>query len=74
MDENAFRKVLNSGGLTVEEILLQAPVDRIDEVMTVLRRHRPTEEVCRALYARIGRAPLEEFELLKAAYFKHCAP
>lgn len=74
MDERALQRVLKAGGLTAEEILRQTQADRIDEVMTMLKRHRPAEEVCRALYERIGKAPLEEFELLKAAYFKHCAP
>jgi hypothetical protein len=74
MDERALQRVLKAGGLTAEEILRQTPADRIDEVMTMLKRHRPAEEVCRALYERIGKAPLEQFELLKAAYFKHCAP
>ena len=56
----------------MEEIFLQTPADKVDEAMAVLKRCRPPDEVCRALYKRIGAAPLGEFEVLKAAYFKHC--
>ena len=56
-----------------DDILRRTRADRIDEVMTIFKRHRPADEMCRALYERIGKAPLAEFDLLKAAYFKHCA-
>lgn len=67
MGESAFRKVPNRGTLIVEAILLQPQADSIDEAMTILGRHRPADEACQAIYARISRAPLEQFELLKAA-------
>ncbi len=73
MDDKALRRALESGRLSAEEILQQTAADRIDEVMAILTRCRPADEVCRALYKRIGGAPLEEFETLKAAYFKHCS-
>jgi hypothetical protein len=72
MDDKALRRAIENGHLTAEDILQQTAADRIDEVMAVLKRYRPADEVCRALYKRIGGAPLEEFETLKAAYFKHC--
>jgi hypothetical protein len=72
MDDKALRRALESGRLTVEEIFLQTPADEVDEAMAVLKRCRPPDEVCRALYERIGAAPLGEFEVLKAADFKHC--
>lgn len=72
MDDKALRRALESGRLTLEEIFLQTPADKVDEAMAVLKRCRPPDEVCRALYKRIGAAPLGEFEVLKAAYFKHC--
>jgi hypothetical protein len=73
MDDKVLRRVLESGRLTVEDILQETPADRIDDAMAVLKRCRPPDEVCRALYKRIGGAPLGDFEILKAAYFKHCA-
>ena len=73
MDEKTFGRILRGGGLTPEDVLRHTAASRIDEVMAVLTRHRPGDEVCRALYERIGGAPLQEFETLKAAYFKHCA-
>jgi hypothetical protein len=73
MDDKALRRALESGRLTVEDILRETPADRIDDTMAALKRYRPPEEVCRALYKRIGKAPLSEFQILKAAYFKHCA-
>jgi hypothetical protein len=73
MDERALQRVLEAGGLIAEEILRQTQAVTIAEVMTMLKRHRATNEVCCPLHKRIGKAPLEEFVLLKAAYFKHCA-
>ena len=73
MDEKALRQALESGRLNAEELLQETPADRIDDAMAVLNGCRPPDEVCRALYKRIGGAPLSEFEILKAAYFKHCA-
>jgi hypothetical protein len=73
MDEKGLRRVLEGGHLTAEDILRQTAADRIDEVLALLKHCRPAEEVCHALYQRIGGAPLDEFETLKAAYFKHCA-
>lgn len=73
MDDKVLRRALESGRLTVEDILQETPADRIDDTLAVLKRCRPPDEVCRALYKRIGAAPLGEFEILKAAYFKHCA-
>jgi hypothetical protein len=72
MDDKALRRALESERLTLEEIFLQTPADKVDEAMAVLKRCRPPDEVCQALYKRIGAAPLSEFEVLKAAYFKHC--
>jgi hypothetical protein len=73
MNERAFERMLQGGGLTPEDILRHTAAGRIDEVVAILKRHRPADEVCRALYERIGGAPLQEFETLKVAYFKHCS-
>lgn len=73
MDYKALRRALESGRLTAEDVLQGTAADRIDDAMAVLMHCRPPDEVCRALYKRIGAAPLGEFEVLKAAYFKHCA-
>jgi hypothetical protein len=47
-----------------EELLMQAPIDGLDEALTMLRRYCPAEEVCAALTERIAKAPVEDLEML----------
>jgi hypothetical protein len=41
-------------------------------VLTMLRRHLSTEEVCAALTERMAKTPIEDLETLRNVYLKHC--
>jgi hypothetical protein len=72
MDQALLERMIRSGKLTPAEVLGQTPADRLDEAVAILKRCRPTRDVCQALMERIAKAPLEDFNLLKSVYFHHC--
>jgi Tfp pilus assembly protein PilO len=74
VDEKSFVSQFRQREISVADLVRETAAEDVDRVVALLLRHLPTEDVCRALYERIAAAPLEEFETLKAAYFKHCAP
>jgi hypothetical protein len=73
MDEQALELMLRDGKITAEDVLRKTTAEGVDGVTEMLLRHLPYDEVRRALYERIGGAPLADFEVLRMAYFKHCA-
>jgi hypothetical protein len=73
MDKQVFERMLREGTITAEGVLRQTAADKVDGMMEMLLHHVPYDEVRRALYERIGGAPLGDFEILRTAYFKHCA-
>jgi hypothetical protein len=72
MDRKTFERLVRSGKITAGEVLAHASIDTLDEALTVLKRHCAGRDVCDALVARIAKAPLQDFEALKALYFRHC--
>ena len=73
MNEQVFERMLREGKITAEDILRQTAAEKVDGMTEMLLHHLPYDEVRRALYERIGGAPLSDFEILRVAYFKHCA-
>jgi len=73
MDEQVFGRMLRERKITAEEVLRQTAAEKVDGMTEMLLYHVPYDEVRRALYERIGGAPLGDFEILRVAYFKHCA-
>jgi len=71
--DQVFERMLREGRITAEDVLRRIPAERVDGITEMLLHHLPYDEVRRALYERISAAPLDDFEILKAAYFKHCA-
>ena len=69
---DVLERMIRDGKIAVYEVVEQAPLDRLDDVVTLLRRHQPTTEVCTALLERIACAPLDQFNQLKTIYFHHC--
>ena len=59
-------------GAAAVELLTRTPIDRLEETVQALKRHRPAAEVRKALVERIAHAPLSDFEALKHIYLKHC--
>jgi hypothetical protein len=72
MDRAALERILLAGNVPTHEILKQTPLQDLDVVLTLLKRHRPAGEVCTALLEEIATAPLSEFNGLKLVYFRHC--
>ena len=72
MDQVTLDKMVRAGKMTVNDVVARAPMDKLDETVTMLLRHRAVQEVCAALTERIKRAPLDDFQGLKDLYFKHC--
>ena len=60
-------------GRSAIELLAQVPLDRIEEVVRSLKHRRSAAEIRSALVERIARAPLSDFQTLKAVYMTHCA-
>jgi len=73
LDEQAFGRMLREGKISAEVLLRETAADKVDGMMELLLHHLPYDEVRRALYERIDRAPRGDFEILRTAYFKHCA-
>jgi hypothetical protein len=73
MDEQVLGRMLREGKITADDILRCTTAERVDGVTELLLRYLPHDEVRCALYERIGGAPLRDFEIVKTAYFKHCA-
>jgi hypothetical protein len=74
VDQAVLENMLRARTISSTEVLLQTPIDGLDEALTMLMRHRSAGEVCRALMERIAAVPLDEFNALKGVYyFRHCA-
>ena len=54
------------------ELLKRTPIDQLEEKVEALKKHRPTEEIRKAMVELIARAPLADFDTLKHIYLKHC--
>lgn len=72
MDRAALERLLLAGKISTNDLLKQTPLQDLDVVLTLLKRHRPAGEVCTALLEEIASAPLSEFNALKLVYFRHC--
>ena len=72
MDCAALERLLLAGKITTDDLLEQTPLQDLDVVLTLLKRHRPVGEVCTALLEEIATTPLSEFNALKLVYFRHC--
>ena len=71
MNQTALEQMLNTGKVTSAEVLADAPLNVLEETLTMLMRHRPSKEVCNALMEWIARTPIEDLSALKGLYFKH---
>ncbi len=71
MDQSALVRLLGAGSITAEDLLGQAQFDELGDVLALLKRCRPAEEVRAAFLQRIATAPLAEFNALKVMYFRY---
>lgn len=72
LDHTTLERMIRTGKLSTVEVLQQTPVDRLEEAMAILSRHRAAKDICQALMERIAKAPLDDFNALKRLYFQHC--
>ena len=54
------------------EVLRDTPLDRLEEAVQALKKQRPHAEVRQAMVEVIARASIEDFDMLKGIYLKHC--
>ena len=64
VDQATIERMVRARKTAAEELLMQAPIDGLDEALTMLRRYCPAEEVRAALTERIAKAPVEDLEML----------
>ena len=73
----AMRKMLRmdrapDANVPALEMLQRTPMDRLDETVRALKKHRPAAEVRQAMIDLISKAPLSDFETLKEVFLTHC--
>ena len=73
MDTKALEGLVRARELTVAQAVLETPIQHLDEVLPMLKRHGKPEDVCAAFLERISRASLIEFARLPTLFNKHCA-
>lgn len=59
-------------GVSAVEVLRRTPLDRLEEAVRELKKHRPIAEVRTAMVEQIARVPLADFDTVKHVYLKHC--
>ena len=73
MDQAILESTARGDAVSSAQMLKQAPIDDLDEVVAMLKRYLSTDEICNALTERAEKAPLEDLQTLREVYFKHCA-
>jgi hypothetical protein len=71
VDHVAFKQLLDKRRVTTTKLLTEADFQDVEPILLLLKRFRPREELSIALMERMAIAPLPEFIVLKALYFKH---
>jgi hypothetical protein len=72
MDQAILEGTVPGDALSSTQMLKQAHIDDLDEVMAMLKRYLSAEEICAALTERIEKAPVEDLQTLREVYLKHC--
>ena len=57
--------------LTTLEVLHQTPLERLEQTVKALKKHRPVAEVRQAMVQLISSAPLSDFGTLKQIYMRN---
>ena len=71
MDHAAIRRLIQKRKIAINELLTQAEFEDVEEILMLLKRLRPADEVGVALMERMAIAPLAELNALKGMYFRH---
>jgi hypothetical protein len=71
MDHAAIRRLIQKRKIATSELLTQAEFEDIEQILMLLKRLRPADEIGVALMGRMAIAPLSELSALKGMYFRH---
>jgi hypothetical protein len=71
MDHAAIRRLVQKRKIAINELLTQAEFEDVEQILMLLKRLRPADEIGVALMERMAIAPLYELKALKGMYFRH---
>ena len=71
MDHAAIRRLIQKRKIAINKLLTQAEFEDVEQILMLLKRLRPADEVGVALMERMAIAPLTELNALKGMYFRH---
>ena len=71
MDHAAIRRLIQKRKIALNELLTQAEFGDVEQILMLLKRLRPADEVGVALMERMAIAPLTELNALKGMYIRH---
>jgi hypothetical protein len=71
MDHAAIRRLIQKRKIAARELLTQAAFGDVEQILMLLKRLRPANEIGVALMERMTIAPLSELSALKGMYFRH---
>jgi hypothetical protein len=71
MDHVAIRQLIRKRKIAISELLTQAEFEDVEQILMLLKRLRPADEIGVALMERMAIAPLSELSALKGMYFRH---
>ena len=71
MDHAEIRRLIQKRRIAINELLTQAEFEDVEQILMLLKRLRPADEVGVALMERMAIAPLTELNALKGMYFRH---
>ena len=71
MDHAAIRRRIQKRNIAINELLTQAEFEDVEQILMLLKRLRPADEIGVALIERMAIAPLSELNALKGMYFRH---
>ena len=55
------------------ELLVEAPIEQLDEFVTRLKDYQPSAETCDAMMKLIALGQRSQFLMLREIYRRHCA-
>lgn len=72
MNPEASDGVVRARELTIGEVVFETPIQDLDQMLPMLKRHARARDVCALILDRIDRAPLSERIGLIGLYQRHC--
>jgi hypothetical protein len=73
MEPEASDGLVRARELTIGEVVFETPIEDLDQMLPMLKRHARDWNVCALILDRIEQAPLSEYSGLMGLYHRHCA-